>query len=150
MSSERRNHVRYNNPPAHQRRISDKQQVTFLPCDFLELSKPSSLSWTCHLLSNMMECPTLFWQRYLAFPGVVGNAASLAASRGRRVHYTVPATCLIKLPAKLLYVTKLVTPTLSVNLKITAHRKQIKWRRLVDMCLGDRSVILLSTSWLIQ
>ena len=95
---------RYNPPApagepasAHPRRISDMHQVTFLPCVFLELSALSSLSWTCHLLSNMMEGPTLFWQRYLDFPGVVGNAASLAASRRRRVHYTVSATCLIKL-----------------------------------------------------
>ena len=29
-------------------------------------------------LSNMMDCPTLFWQRYLDLPGVVGNAASPA------------------------------------------------------------------------
>ena len=28
----------------------------------------------------MMDCPTQFWQRYLDFPGVVGNAASPAAT----------------------------------------------------------------------
>ena len=39
-----------------------------------------SLSWTCRPLSNMMDCPTLFWQRYLDFPGVVGNAASPAVT----------------------------------------------------------------------
>ena len=42
--------------------------------------EPSSLSWTCRLLSNMMDCPTLFWQRYLDFPSVGGNAASPAAT----------------------------------------------------------------------